>query len=58
LLKGQPLERVVYVSCNPASMARDLKEFEALGLSVAKMGCIDMFPHTPHLEVMALLVRK
>ena len=58
LLKGQPLERVVYVSCNPASMARDLKEFQALGLNVAKMGCIDMFPHTPHLEVMALLVKK
>jgi 23S rRNA (uracil1939-C5)-methyltransferase len=58
LLKGQPLERVVYVSCNPASMARDLKEFQALGLNVAKVGCIDMFPHTPHLEVMALLVRK
>ena len=58
LLKGQPLERVVYVSCNPASMARDLKEFQAIGLNVAKVGCIDMFPHTPHLEVMALLVRK
>lgn len=56
LLKGQPLERVVYVSCNPASMARDLKEFQNLGLTVAKVGCIDMFPHTPHLEVMALLV--
>ena len=58
LLKGQPLERVVYVSCNPASMARDLKEFQTLGLNVAKVGCIDMFPHTPHLEVMALLVRS
>ena len=58
LLKGQSLERVVYVSCNPASMARDLKEFQALGLTVAKVGCIDMFPHTPHLEVMALLVPK
>ncbi|MDC9719723.1 MAG: 23S rRNA (uracil(1939)-C(5))-methyltransferase RlmD [Gammaproteobacteria bacterium] len=58
LLKGQPLERVVYVSCHPASMARDLKEFQALGLKVAKMGCIDMFPHTTHLEVMALLVPK
>jgi len=58
LLKGQPLERLVYVSCNPASMARDLKEFQTLGLQVNKVGCIDMFPHTPHLEVMALLVRK
>jgi len=57
MLKGQPLERVVYVSCNPASMARDLKEFQSLGLHVDKVGCIDMFPHTPHLEVMALLVR-
>jgi tRNA/tmRNA/rRNA uracil-C5-methylase (TrmA/RlmC/RlmD family) len=39
-------------------MARDLKEFGALGLQLDKVGCIDMFPHTPHLEVMALLVRK
>ena len=29
-----------------------------LRLTVAKVGCIDMFPHTPHLEVMALLVPK
>ena len=57
LLNTQPLDRVVYVSCNPASMARDLKEFQTLGLTVTKVGCIDMFPHTPHLEVMALLVR-
>jgi 23S rRNA (uracil1939-C5)-methyltransferase len=58
LLKGQPLERVVYVSCNPASMARDLKDLQSLGLTVAKVGCVDMFPHTTHLEVMALLIKE
>lgn len=58
LLKGQPLERMVYVSCNPASMARDLKDLQALGLKLEKIGCVDMFPHTTHLEVMALLIKK
>lgn len=57
ILREQKLEKLVYISCNPASMARDLEGLQKLGLRVVKAGCIDMFPHTPHLEVMTLLER-
>jgi len=49
--------RVVYVSCNPASLARDLKDFTALGLRLETVTPFDMFPHTPHIECVARLVR-
>jgi len=49
--------RVVYVSCNPATLARDLKDFAALGLSLAEVRPFDMFPHTPHIECVARLER-
>ncbi len=55
LLRKQNIEKLVYISCNPASMARDLQGLQKLGLKVVQAGCIDMFPHTPHLEVMTLL---
>ena len=55
LLREHKIEKLVYISCNPASMARDLQGLQKLGLQVVKAGCIDMFPHTPHLEVMTLL---
>jgi len=49
--------RVVYVSCNPATLARDLKDFAALGLTLAEVRPFDMFPHTPHIECVARLER-
>ncbi len=49
--------RVVYVSCNPATMARDLKDFAALGFPLAEVTPYDMFPHTPHIECVARLER-
>jgi 23S rRNA (uracil1939-C5)-methyltransferase len=49
--------RVVYVSCNPATLARDLKDFAALGLTLAEVHPFDMFPHTPHIECVARLER-
>jgi len=55
LLRKQKIEKLVYISCNPASMARDLQGLQKLGLKVVQAGCIDMFPHTPHLEIMTLL---
>ena len=48
-------KRVVYVSCNPATLARDLKDFAALGLLLAEVRPFDMFPHTPHIECVARL---
>ncbi len=49
--------RVVYVSCNPATMARDLKDFAVLGYPLAEVTPYDMFPHTPHIECVARLER-
>jgi 23S rRNA (uracil1939-C5)-methyltransferase len=47
--------RVVYVSCNPATLARDLKDFRGLGYRLGSVTPFDMFPHTPHIECVARL---
>ena len=51
-------KRIVYVSCNPATLARDLKDFGALGWQAAEVTPYDMFPHTPHIECVARLERS
>jgi 23S rRNA (uracil1939-C5)-methyltransferase len=49
--------KVVYVSCNPASQARDIKLLAEAGYKLIKMQPVDMFPHTYHIENVALLVK-
>jgi 23S rRNA (uracil1939-C5)-methyltransferase len=50
--------RVVYVSCNPATLARDSQSLVEQGFTLEKLAMLDMFPHTSHLESMALFVQS
>ncbi len=47
--------RVVYVSCNPAALARDLVTARDLGYDADRVRPVDMFPHTPHVEAVTVL---
>ena len=51
-------ERVVYVSCDPATLARDVKRFGALGYVPAWAEAVDLFPRTAHVETCVLLTHQ
>ncbi|HEM6741635.1 TPA: 23S rRNA (uracil(1939)-C(5))-methyltransferase RlmD [Citrobacter farmeri] len=53
IIKLQP-GRIVYVSCNPATLARDSEALFRAGYQIQRLAMLDMFPHTGHLESMVL----
>ena len=50
-------ERIVYVSCNPATLARDILRFNAFGYELRAATAVDMFPRTCHVETVVLMSR-
>ena len=50
-------DRIIYVSCNPTTQARDVAEFCKEKYELVKLRPVDMFPHTPHVENVATLTR-
>ncbi len=51
-------KKVVYISCNPETLARDLQLITKKGYEVKKICPVDMFPHTNHVECVCLVTRK
>ena len=58
ILAGMTPERIVYVSCDPATLARDVDRFAQLGYRAVKAQGVDLFPRTAHVETACLLVRE
>lgn len=58
VIAGMGPERIVYVSCDPATLARDVKRFGLLGYRPEKAVAVDLFPRTEHVETVCLLVRQ
>lgn len=51
-------QRIVYVSCNPATLARDLPAFSAKGYEPVRAAAVDLFPRTAHVESVVLMTRQ
>ncbi len=51
-------QRIIYVSCDPATLARDVKRFAALGYEAQRACAVDMFPRADHVETIVLLTRN
>ena len=55
VLKALSPAEILYISCNPESQALNIQELESFGYVLEKLQPVDQFPHTPHIENIALL---
>jgi 23S rRNA (uracil1939-C5)-methyltransferase len=56
-LLASPPKRFLYFSCNPATFARDAQALVGSGYTMSEIRPVDMFPHTRHIELVALFSR-
>lgn len=52
------IDKIVYISCNPQTLARDIKRFVDRGYKLEKIKAVDMFPQTMHVETVVLMTRN
>jgi 23S rRNA (uracil1939-C5)-methyltransferase len=57
-LIASPVQRLIYVSCGPDSLARDLAQLTKAGFALCQVQPVDMFPQTLHVETVVLLDRS
>lgn len=58
IISGLGVEKIVYISCNSATLARDLQILAQTGYEAKRLKAVDLFPRTPHVEAVCLLGRK
>ena len=56
-LQNSPLKKLIYISCHPATLVRDLGRLQRGGFSIADVRMIDMFPRSAHFETFVQLTR-
>ena len=57
-LANTKIKNIIYISCNPQTLARDIKRFMDRGYEVKEIKAVDMFPQTMHVETVVLMSRK
>lgn len=58
LTAGKNVKNIVYVSCNPRTLSRDLIEFDKYGYVIQDVQTFDMFPQTPHIETVVIIQKR
>lgn len=58
VLASMAPDRIVYVSCDPATLARDVKRLEELGYRAVQAQPVDLFPRTAHVETVLRMERR